>query len=440
MAVSTTPAVIESLDQEGRGIAHIEGKVVFVEGALPGETVTFETYRSKPKFDLARVREILRSGSARVTPQCGYFGICGGCSLQHVDASTQVAIKQRILEDALKYIGKVQPELILPAIHGPTWGYRNRARLSAHYVVKKGGVLVGFHEKRSSFVADMHACEILPPRISALITPLRVLLGKLSRRDQIPQIEVSLGEHVDVLVLRIMAPLAAGDEVLLKTFADTHHVQFYLQTGGPATAVVFYPEDAPGLSYSLPEFDVTMPFHPTEFTQINPAMNRVLVRRALQLLAPQRGENIADLFCGLGNFTLPVARSGAQVTGYEGSATLVKRAEDNARCNGLSENTIFIEKNLFEVDTEWLHQQGPFDKMLIDPPRDGAAALVNALGEDGGGVVPDRIVYVSCNPATLARDAGVLVHNKGYRLKSAGIINMFPHTTHTESIALFEKT
>lgn len=439
MAVSATPVVIESLDQEGRGIAHVEGKVVFIEGALPGETVTFEIYRSKPKFDLARVREILRSGSARVTPPCRYFGVCGGCSLQHVDARTQVAIKQRILEDNLKHIGKVQPELILPAIHGPAWGYRNRARLSAHYVVKKGGVLVGFHEKRSSFVADMHACEILPSRISALISPLRILLGRLSRPDRIPQVEVSLGEHVDVLVLRIMEPLAAGDEALLKTFADMHHVQFYLQSGGPATAVAFYPQEAPGLSYSLPEFDITMPFHPTEFTQINPAMNRVLVRRALQLLAPQRGERIADMFCGLGNFTLPVARSGAQVTGYESSVALIKRAGDNAQRNGLSGKAVFLEKNLFEVNAEWLRQQGPFDKMLVDPPRDGAIALVNALGEDGG-AAPSRIVYVSCNPATLARDAGILVHVKGYRLKSAGVINMFPHTTHTESVALFEKT
>lgn len=437
MTASVARVTVESLDQEGRGVAHLEGKVVFVEGALPGETVTLEIYRRKPKFDFARVKMVLRSGSARVTPQCRYFGVCGGCSLQHVDASTQVAIKQRILEDSFSHIGKVQPEQMLPAIQGPTWGYRHRARLSAHYVIKKDAVLVGFHEKRSSFIADMHSCEILPQRISRLITPLRLLLASLSGRDRIPQVEVSLGEHVDILVLRIMEPLAAEDENLLRTFADTHHVQLYLQTGGPATAAPFYPKDAPVLSYSLPEFAVTMPFHPTEFTQVNPDMNRVLVRRALSLLAPQSGENIADLFCGLGNFTLPIARSGAQVTGYEGSAALVKRACENAQYNGLAGNTVFREKNLFDVDTEWLYQQGHFDKMLIDPPRDGAVALVNALEE--GEAAPRRIVYVSCNPATLARDAGILVHGKGYRLKSAGIVNMFPHTTHTESVAVFEK-
>ena len=430
------PVTIESLDQEGRGVAHAEGKVIFIEGALPGEVVTYSPYRKKPKFELAQVGKILKPGSARVTPQCRYFGVCGGCSLQHMDARAQVAAKQRILEGDLKHIGKVEPELILPAEYGAAWGYRYRARMSVRYVAKKGGVLVGFHEKRSSFVAEMQSCAIMPPRISALIMPLRELIGSLSIRDRLPQVEVSLGEEVDVLVLRIMQPLSAPDEALLRTFSAQHSVQFFLQPKGPETAYPFCPIEAAELNYTLPEFDIVMPFHPTEFTQVNPAMNRILVRRALNLLAPQPGERIADFFCGLGNFTLPIARRGAQVVGYEGSATMVRRAGENAERNRLSANTRFIETNLFEAGAAWLQGQGAFDKMLLDPPRDGAFAVVNSLAE--GQVAPERIVYVSCNPATLARDAAVLVHAKGYRLKAAGVVNMFPHTTHVESIALFE--
>ncbi|MEK6708364.1 MAG: 23S rRNA (uracil(1939)-C(5))-methyltransferase RlmD [Pseudomonadota bacterium] len=431
------PVTIESLDQEGRGVAHAEGKVIFIEGALPGEVVTYSPYRKKSNFELAQVGKILKPGSARVTPQCRYFGVCGGCGLQHMDARAQVAAKQRILEGDLKHIGKVEPELILPAVYGAAWGYRYRARMSVRYVAKKGGVLVGFHEKRSSFVADMQSCEIMPPRISALIMPLRELIGSLSIRERLPQVEVSLGEEVDVLVLRIMDPLSAQDEALLRDFAAQHSVQFFLQTKGPETAYPFYPLDAPELNYVLPEFDIVMPFHPTEFTQVNPAMNRILMRRALSLLDPQPGERIADFFCGLGNFTLPIARRGAQAVGYEGGETMVRRAGENAERNRLSANTRFIETNLFEASAAWLQGQGAFDKMLLDPPRDGAFAVVNSLAE--GQAAPARIVYVSCNPATLARDAAVLVHAKGYRLKAAGVVNMFPHTTHVESIALFEK-
>lgn len=431
------PVTIESLDQEGRGVAHAEGKVIFIEGALPGEIVTYSPYRKKSNFELAQVGKILKPGSARVTPQCRYFGVCGGCSLQHMDARAQVAAKQRILEGDLKHIGKVEPELILPAVYGAAWGYRYRARMSVRYVAKKGGVLVGFHEKRSSFVADMQSCEIMPPRISTLIMPLRELIGSLSLRERLPQVEVSLGEEVDVLVLRIMDPLSAQDEVLLRAFATQHTIQFFLQTKGPETAYPFCPLDAPELNYVLPEFDIVMRFHPTEFTQVNPAMNRILVRRALSLLDPKPGERIADFFCGLGNFTLPIARRGAQVVGYEGSATMVRWAAENAERNRLSVNTQFIETNLFEASVAWLQGQGTFDKMLLDPPRDGAFAVVNSLAE--GQAAPKHIVYVSCNPATLARDAAVLVHAKGYRLKAAGVVNMFPHTTHVESMALFEK-
>jgi 23S rRNA (uracil1939-C5)-methyltransferase len=283
------PVIIESLDQEGRGVAHADGKAIFIEGALPGELVTYSPYRKKQNFELAQVAQILKPAFGRVVPQCEYFGTCGGCSMQHLDARAQVAAKQRVLENNLKHIGKVAPELILPAIYGTAWGYRYRARLSVRYVAKKNAVLVGFHEKRSSFIADMQTCEIMPARMSALVMPLRKLIDALSIRQRLPQIEVSLGEDVDVLVLRILEPLNTQDEAMLKVFADQHRIQFFLQPGGPKTAYPFYPQDAPELNYALPEFDILMPFHPTEFTQVNPSMNRVLVRRALNLLNLNRG-------------------------------------------------------------------------------------------------------------------------------------------------------
>jgi 23S rRNA (uracil1939-C5)-methyltransferase len=355
--------------------------------------------------------------------------------MQHLEERAQVAVKQRILEDNLQRIGKVKPERILPPIYGETWGYRQRARLSVRHVIKKGKTLVGFHEKSSRYVADMQHCEILPPKIARLLPLLGQMNETLSVRDQLPQIELASGEHVDVLVLRIMQPLSAADEVIIKRFADEHQVQFWLQSKGPDTVVPFYPLDAPALSYSMPEFAVTMPYAPTDFTQVNSTLNRLMVSRALSLLAPQAGERIADFFCGLGNFTLPIARSGAQVMGIEGSATLLKRAAQNAAFNGLADNTSFSVKNLFEMTEEELTKLGHFDKWLIDPPRDGALELIKSLGADA----PSRIVYVSCNPATLARDAEVLVHQKGYAIKAAGVMNMFPHTSHVESIALFEK-
>lgn len=427
--------IIESLDHEGRGIAHADGKVIFVEGALIGECVTYSSYRKKPSFEMAQVGQIIKPSFMRVEPKCRYFNVCGGCSMQHLEARAQVAIKQRVLEDNLERIGKVKPENILPAIHGETWGYRQRARLSVRHVLKKGRTLVGFHEKHGRYIADMQNCEILPPKIAGLLPLLGKLIEGLTVRDALPQIEVAIGEQVDVLVLRILRALSPGDEEALKQFADTHKVQFWLQTKGPESATPFHPPHAPPLAYSLPEFGVIMPFAPTEFTQVNAGMNRLMVSRAMRLLNPQPGERIADFFCGLGNFTLPIARSGAQVLGVEGGAALVKRATQNAALNGLSGNTEFTSMNLFEMDEAALAQLGSFDKWLIDPPRDGAVELIKSIG---AGTAPRRIVYVSCSPSTLARDAGVLVNVKGFRLKSAGVINMFPHTSHVESIAVFE--
>ncbi|OIQ87127.1 23S rRNA (uracil(1939)-C(5))-methyltransferase RlmD [mine drainage metagenome] len=429
-------AIIESLDQEGRGVTHVEGKAIFIEGALPGEKVTYVSYRNKPTYEFARVDAILRASPNRAVPKCPHFGVCGGCAMQHLELSAQVAAKQRMLEDALWHLAKVRPETMLPPIVGPAWGYRHKARMQARYVPMKGRVLVGFNEKRNSKVAVMGECHVLPPHISALIVPLQELLARLSIRDHMPQVEVAVGEHVSVLVFRIMAPIEPADEPLMREFADAFGVQIWLQTKGPDTAVPFYPPDVPQLSYSLPEYDLVYPFRPTEFTQVNPQINRVMIRRAMNLLDPQPGERIADFFCGLGNFTLPIARLGASVLGMEGSASLLERARACAALNGLSQVVDFREADLFEKTAQSLAALGRFEKWLIDPPRDGAAELIRAIEDD---TAPQRIVYVSCNPSTLARDAGMLVQQKGYAMLAAGIINMFPHTAHVETIALFEK-
>jgi 23S rRNA (uracil1939-C5)-methyltransferase len=428
---------IESLDHEGRGVAHHDGKTIFVDGALTGEIVEASPYRKKDNYEQAQIVRVVQASPYRVEPGCPWFGVCGGCTHQHLHESTQVAAKQRVLEDCFEHIGKLKPEAMLAPIHGPTWGYRTKARLSVRHVAKKGGVLVGFHERRSSYVADMLGCEVLPERIGKLLPAMREMVAGLAIRDRLPQIEVAVGDQVCVLVLRILEPLTAEDEARVRGFADTHQVQIWLQPKGPDTAHPFHPLDAAPLSYSLPEYALTMPFKPTEFTQVNHGVNRMLVRRAIRMLDPKPGDEIADFFCGLGNFTLPIARRGARVLGIEGSPALVSRALENARLNKLDHLTRYQVMNLFEMAPEILAALGHFDKWLVDPPRDGAVELVKSLPEDGSG--PECIVYVSCNPATLARDAAILVHTKGYALKAAGVANMFPHTAHVESIALFEK-
>ena len=438
LATSTAPeriVDIESLDQEGRGVAHWQGKTIFVDGALPGERVEFSPYRRKPAYEHARVVRWLRESSQRTVPRCPHYGVCGGCSLQHMDARAQVAAKQRTLEDALWHIGRVRPQYILPALYGPSWGYRQRARLAVRNVPKKGGVLVGFHERRSSYVADMTDCCVLPERIASLLPLLRALVAGLSVRDRLPQIEVACGDNVDVLVLRILQPLTVADEERIRAFADRHGVVIYLQRGGPETARPFHPENAPVPEYRLPEFGLALGFGPTEFTQVNAAVNRTLVGRAVRLLDPQPGERVADLFCGLGNFSLALAKRGARVVGVEGSDALVARAARNAERNGLSGSCRFVRADLFKDAARILAAEGPFGRMLIDPPRDGAIEVVKALADP----LPARIVYVSCNPATLARDAGVLVSVQGYELTAAGVVNMFPHTAHVESVAVFDR-
>ena len=404
--------------------------MVFVEGALPREQVTAETLQKKSKYEFSRVKTLLTESSERRKPRCPHFGVCGGCLTQHADTRLQMAAKQRALEENLARIGKVQPETMLPIVYGEEWGYRRRARLSVRYVESRGGAMVGFRERRSTHVADMRECHVLPPSISALITPLRALVNGLSAPDRIPQIEVAVGDNAAILVFRHLLPLSDSDFSLLKNFSETHGVHVWLQAGGPDSAKPLHPAKSE-LYYDLPEFGVRIAFGPTDFTQVNHAVNRTLVSRAVRLLDPQPGERVGDLFCGLGNFSLPLAKMGAQVIGFEGSRDLIERARRNAAASGLVAQ--------FEVLDLFKHNLGAFgrfDKLLIDPPREGAIELVKSLPADW----PRRIVYVSCDTATLARDAGVLVHTKGFRLVAAGVANMFPHTAHVESVALLERS
>ncbi|MDQ6638080.1 MAG: 23S rRNA (uracil(1939)-C(5))-methyltransferase RlmD, partial [Pseudomonadota bacterium] len=410
--------------------------------------------RRKNSWEQAELVELRRESAQRVVPRCPHFGVCGGCKMQHLDVAAQVAIKQRALEDTLWHLGKVRPERVLRPMRGPDWNYRQRARLSVRHVVKKGTVLVGFHERKSSFVAEIASCDVLPRRVSELLLPLRALIGTMAARDRLPQIELAAGEGVIALVLRHLEPLGAPDLALLREFAQCHGIEWWLQPKGPDSAHRLDGASS-ALAYHLPEFGLRMPFRPTDFTQVNHEINEALVARALRLLAPGADDFVIDWFCGLGNFTLPLATRAGRVLGIEGSGALVERAGAAAALNGLAAKASFAVRNLFEVTADDLVALGSAAKWLIDPPREGAFAIAKALAErceaddddDGGGGgggegawrAPGRIVYVSCNPATLARDAGLFVHRAGYRCAAAGVINMFPHTAHVESIAVFER-
>jgi len=434
---------IESLDLEAQGVAHnAEGKVVFVEDALPGEEVRVSVRRRKNQWEQATLVALRRESSQRVAPRCPHFGVCGGCKMQHLHVSGQVATKQRALEDALWHLGKVRPERVLRPLEGPAWGYRQRARLSVRHVAKKGTVLVGFHERKSSFVAEITSCVVLPPHVSAMIVPLRMLVATMRARDRIPQIELAVGDATTALVLRHLEPLAGDDLDRLREFAARFGVEWWLQPKGPDSAQLIDAGES-RLEYSLPEFGIRLPFRPTDFTQVNRDINRALVSRAIGLLAPEADELVIDWFCGLGNFSLPLATRAASVLGIEGSTGLVERARAAAAANGLGAKTRFAARNLFEVSPGQLTEIGVADRWLVDPPREGAFAIVKALADlaeapAAGWRAPKRIVYVSCNPATLARDAGLLVHRAGYRCTAAGAVNMFPHTAHVESLAVFD--
>jgi 23S rRNA (uracil1939-C5)-methyltransferase len=464
---------VKSLDLEAQGVAHRpDGKVVFIDGALPFEVVSAQIHRSKSSFEKGTLTEIHLESSQRVRPVCPHFGLhegaCGGCKMQHLHIGAQVAVKQRVLEDNLWHIGKVKPDNILRAIEGPAWGYRYRARLSVRHVRKKGAVLIGFHERKSRYVADMKECHVLAPNVSAMLVPLRHLIESMDAIETLAQIELAMGDmapiaganggmgEVFAMVLRHLEPLSEGDLERLRQFAAINPgLQWWLQPKGPET--IHRLDELPGhetgqLAYQLPDFGITMPFRPTDFTQVNPHINRVLVSRALGLLAVQSHERVIDWFCGLGNFTLPLATRAREVLGVEGAESLVARSRENYVLNQPAAPgkpalvaTQFVARNLFEMTPELLTADGASDKWLVDPPREGAYALVQALAAlhqspelRGGWTPPKRIVYVSCNPATLARDAGVLVTEGGYKCSAAGVVNMFPHTAHVESIAVFD--
>ena len=458
--------LIESLDLEAQGVAHrADGKVVFIKGALPFELVSATVHRKKNNWEQGVVTSIHRESSQRVQPGCPHFGLhegaCGGCKMQHLHIGAQVAVKQRVLEDNLWHLGKVKADNILRPIEGPAWGYRYRARISVRHVRKKAAVLVGFHERKSGYVADMKECHVLPPHVSDLLLPLRALITSMDAIEDCPQIELACGDSVTALVLRHMQPLSEGDLALLRDFAQRHAgVQWWLQPKGPET-VHLLDEGGEELSYDLPEFGIHMPFKPTDFTQVNPHINRVLVSRSLRLLGATKNERVIDWFCGLGNFTLPIATQAREVLGVEGSESLVARSRENYKVNvalapvhSALAATNFVARNLFEMTPAVLIQDGVADKWLIDPPREGAVALVQALADlhqqkldplnhpltpgAEAWTPPKRIVYVSCNPSTLARDAELLVHQAGYRCSLAGVVNMFPHTAHVESMAVFD--
>jgi 23S rRNA (uracil1939-C5)-methyltransferase len=413
-------------------VARVNGKAVFIDGALPGEEVEFVYSAVLRRHDEGRVRRVLEASPLRVAPRCAHFGVCGGCSLQHLDADAQLRSKEQILLESLERIGSVHPSSVLPPVCGPAWGYRRKARLGVKHVFKKGKVLVGFRETRSTLVAEIQGCEVLHPKVGRELEVLADMIGSLSIHDRLPQIEVAMGDEVCALVFRVLAPPSDKDCEKMLAFAADRDFDLYLQPGGLDSVVALTPDPRP-LTYSLPAHGVELRFLPTDFTQVNLDVNRAMVDCALELLDPRPAERVLDLFAGIGNFTLPIARRAGHVTAVEGDELLVRRAAENARANGIS-NVEFHQGNL--AGDLWQEPWGRerFDKVLIDPPRSGAMSVMKHIHR----LAPGRIVYISCNPATLARDAEHLVHQQRYRLVCAGVLDMFPHTTHVESIALFQ--
>ena len=433
MVANFPTAEIARLAHDGRGVAYVEGKTVFIDGALPGEQVQFRYTQRKPQFDQGQVVEILTPSPNRVTPRCIHADICGGCRQQHIDAEAQVLYKQQILLDQLQHFGKLSaPETLLPPITASPWGYRRKARLSVKFVAKKDRVLIGFHEKQGRYIAELTRCETLVPQIGEHLTDLKNLIADLSIYQSIPQIELAAGDNVTVLVLRHLQPLTDNDRLLLQAYAKLHNVVWYLQPGNASTVA---PLDQPGhLFYTLPAFDLHLEFSPLDFVQVNGAVNRQLVSRAVELLDIQPQDTVLDLFCGLGNFSLAIARSAAKVVGVEGDMPMVRKAQQNAELNQI-DNAQFHMADLSQGLPPAVWAQQKYDKVLIDPPRAGAFEIVQQIARLGA----KRIVYVSCDPATFARDAGELVHNQGYQLQHLGVLDMFPHTRHVEAIGVFTK-
>ena len=428
-------ATILSVTHDGRGIADTSGKKVFVAGALRGEEVRFVRRKSRRKFDEAELLDVIAASPERVEARCAAFDRCGGCALQHISIEQQRAIKFDTLKDNLERIGRAEPERWLEPLVGPAWNYRRRARLAVKDVSAKGRVLVGFRERHAPFITDMHRCEVLAAPVGTLIDPLSDTIGRLSIRARVPQIEVAVADNATALVFRVLDPPTTQDLDELRRFGDEHGLRIYLQPGGPDSLSLLYPDDdVEPLCYRLPEYDVRIEFEPVDFVQVNGEINRAMVGRAIQLLEPGRGDRVLDLFCGIGNFSLPLARHCGEVVGVEGEAALVQRAAANAAGNAIG-NARFRRADLAAIDGSERWLQGPWDRLLLDPARNGAADVVKCIER----IDPARIVYVSCHPGTLARDAGALVNEAGYTLDAAGIIDMFPHTAHVESIAVFKK-
>ncbi|MEN8176369.1 MAG: 23S rRNA (uracil(1939)-C(5))-methyltransferase RlmD [Pseudomonadota bacterium] len=429
----TLQGTIESFSHDGRGVARVEGKTVFVRDALPGEEVSFTVTRSRKNYDEARLEAVLEASPQRVDPRCAHFGTCGGCSLQHLDLDAQIEFKEQGLRDALTHIGGVEPEEWAAPLRSEPWGYRRKARLGAKFVRRHGRVFVGFRERGSGFLADVRECTVLHPKVGRHLAALGEFLTGLSIREQVPQVEMAMGDDTCVMVFRLLAPLAAGEREALKTFCEQRNWTGYLQPGGPDSLEPLSPDAAP-LLYSLREEDLAFEFRPTDFTQVNLEVNRRMVAQAMEWLAPQRGDRILDLFCGLGNFTLPLARRCEEAIGVEGDAGLVARARENAAANRI-DNARFFTENLYEEAQPAAWLKGRYNAVLLDPPRTGAMEILGRIKDLGAG----RVLYVSCYPGTLARDAAVLVGEQGYRLVRAGVMDMFPHTSHVESMALFHK-
>jgi 23S rRNA (uracil1939-C5)-methyltransferase len=427
-------AQVESLSHEGRGIAHVGGKATFIDDALPGEQVEFRATKRHRNFDEARLERVLVASSDRVEPPCPHFGVCGGCVLQHLATDRQIEFKEQQLFDSLERIGRVSARERLPALQADTVHYRRRARFAARWVPKKNKTVVGFRERSTTYITDLRTCKVVTAGVAALIEPLSALISALSVRDRVPQIEVAHADSAIALVVRVLQPLTEADRALLLAFERQHNVELYVQPGGYETVAKLEGEPQQ-LTYRLPQFDVTIAFQPTDFIQVNGRLNERMVERAVDLLQPNETDEVLDLFCGLGNFSLPLARRARHVVGVEGESGLVERARRNAQMNGIA-NAEFFTANLFAEDlhiSSWAQRR--YTKVLLDPPRAGAREVLPVIAKSAA----QRIVYVSCHPGSLARDAGLLVHDHGFTLVSAGVMDMFPHTAHVESIAVFER-